>query len=83
MKEMYQELYPKIPAYLSMVVTVVDADGIYTEFLDDLEEKSEENAEDEDPDMHVQLFEQAGRNASIGRGYDRGGMISKLQDCLA
>lgn len=46
----YQDMYKKSNFYLDSIVTVVDADRIYAEFLDELKEK--ENAgQDDDPDI--------------------------------
>lgn len=47
---MYEESHPKARVYLNSVVTVVDADRIYAEFLEDLEEHIAE--EDHDHDHH-------------------------------
>lgn len=55
---MYQETKPQSPVYLSMVVTVADADRIYAEFLDDLEERTEEEFEDQDPDIINLIMDQ-------------------------
>lgn len=55
---MYQEMKPQSPVYLSMVVTVADADRIYTEFLDDLELRTEGDSEDEDPDIINLIMDQ-------------------------
>ncbi|MBO4456839.1 MAG: GTP-binding protein [Butyrivibrio sp.] len=51
---MYKDTHQKSNVYLDSIVTVVDADRIYTEFLDGLNEKSEQEIseiEDEDPDI--------------------------------
>jgi len=55
---MYQEMNPQSPVYLSMVVTVADADRIYAEFLDDWEERTEGESEDEDPDIINLIMDQ-------------------------
>jgi G3E family GTPase len=43
----YEEDNPKTNVYLTSVVTVVDADRIYREFLDELKQKADKNATDE------------------------------------
>ena len=43
----YEEDNPKTNVYLTSVVTVVDADRIYREFLDDLKQKADKAATDE------------------------------------
>ena len=51
---MYKDTHKKSNVYLDSIVTVVDADRIYTEFLDGLNEKSEQEIkeiEDQDPDI--------------------------------
>lgn len=57
---MYEESHPKSKVYLNSVVTVVDADRIYAEFLDELEEYVEEEADDseEDPDIINLIIDQ-------------------------
>jgi len=55
---MYQEMNPQSPVYLSMVVTVADADRVYTEFLDDLELRPEKESEEEDPDIINLIMDQ-------------------------
>ena len=58
---MYQESHKKLGFYLDSVVTVVDADRIYTEFLDGLKEKSDERQKeimDEDPDIINLIMDQ-------------------------
>jgi len=48
----YEETNRHTRIYLSSIVTVVDADRIYREFLDDLKSiDQEQNAEEEDPDI--------------------------------
>ncbi|MGN0394208.1 MAG: CobW family GTP-binding protein, partial [Coprococcus sp.] len=46
----YQDMYKRSEFYLDSIVTVVDADRIYTEFLDALKEK-ENSGQDDDPDI--------------------------------
>lgn len=46
----YQEEHPKTEVFLSTIVTVVDADRIYTEFLQDITKQLEEE-EEEEPDI--------------------------------
>ena len=58
---MYQESHKKLGFYLDSVVTVVDADRIYTEFLDGIKEKSDERQKeimDEDPDIINLIMDQ-------------------------
>lgn len=43
----YEEDNPETNVYLTSVVTVVDADRIYREFLDELKQKADKNATDE------------------------------------
>lgn len=43
----YEEDNPKTNVYLTSVVTVVDADRIYREFLDELKQKADKSATDE------------------------------------
>lgn len=49
----YEEVTKHSKVYLDSIVTVVDADRIYTEFLDKMKEVAEEQAEEneEDPDI--------------------------------
>lgn len=48
----YEETNRHTRIYLSSIVTVVDADRIYREFLDDMKSiDQEQNAEEEDPDI--------------------------------
>ncbi len=48
----YEETNRHTRIYLSSIVTVVDADRIYREFLDDLKSiEQEQNTEEEDPDI--------------------------------
>ena len=58
---MYVESHKKLPFYLDSIVTVVDADRIYTEFLDGLKDKSEERQQEimeEDPDIINLIMDQ-------------------------
>lgn len=51
---MYIDTHKKLPFYLDSIITVVDADRIYTEFLDGLKDKSaarQQEIMDEDPDI--------------------------------
>ena len=51
---MYVDTHKKLSFYLDSIITVVDADRIYTEFLDGLKEKSAERQQEimeEDPDI--------------------------------
>lgn len=48
----YEEMHKKSAVFLNSIVTVVDADRIYTEFLAELEDlKDKENEAEEDPDI--------------------------------
>ena len=58
---MYIDTHKKLPFYLDSIITVVDADRIYTEFLDGLKDKSEERQQeimDEDPDIINLIMDQ-------------------------
>lgn len=61
---MYEEAHPRTSVYLNSVVTVVDADRIYSEFLDELEEYAEESKEveecdaEDDPDIINLIIDQ-------------------------
>ncbi len=49
---MYEESHKKSSVYLNSIITVVDADRIYTEFLAEMEELyNKENENEEDPDI--------------------------------
>ncbi|HHV08703.1 MAG TPA: GTP-binding protein [Clostridiales bacterium] len=49
---MYEERHKKSAVYLNSIITVVDADRIYAEFLAELEElHNRENGNEEDPDI--------------------------------
>ena len=49
--QVYEEIAPQSPIYLSAVVTVVDADRVYTEFLGGLETVEAGKRADDDPDI--------------------------------
>ncbi|SHO46109.1 CobW family GTP-binding protein [Anaerocolumna xylanovorans] len=54
---LYEEENRELKAHLSTIVTVVDADRIYAEFLEELEDITEEKTE-EDPDIINLIIEQ-------------------------
>ncbi|QNO17298.1 CobW family GTP-binding protein [Caproicibacterium amylolyticum] len=49
--QVYEEMMPQSPIYLSSVVTVADADRIYTEFLGKMEAAEAGDETEEDPDI--------------------------------
>lgn len=75
----YEEMHKKSSVFLNSIVTVVDADRIYSEFLAEMAElQDKEEAEEEDPDIINLVMDQiefcnvillnkceAGRNASV------------------
>lgn len=48
---LYEELHKKSAYFLNSIVTVVDADRIYTEFLAEMEELRKKDNAEEDPDI--------------------------------
>lgn len=55
----YEEMHKKSAVFLNSIVTVVDADRIYMEFLAELEDlKDKENAPEEDPDIINLIMDQ-------------------------
>lgn len=55
---LYAEENPEAKAYLSTIATVVDADRIYAEFLEELKNITEEEDEEADPDIINLIVEQ-------------------------
>lgn len=54
----FEETHPRCNAYLSSIITVADADRIYREFLNNLQEQADQEQNEEDPDIINLIMDQ-------------------------
>ena len=83
----YEEQNPKSRIFLSSIVTVVDADRIYREFMNDLNHADQHEEEDEEEDAEIVLctYGKVDANRIVGKNkfnYDEAMNSSTIQKVL-